>query len=241
VGFSKGPLLQISSILVFFDSSGVKSPDFYYLCGMIKNLLFDLGGVIMDLDRSRCVRAFQELGMKDADEFLGLYGQKGDFLALESGEIDGDEFHKRVRPLFSHPVTDAEIDEAFNQFLVGIPVERLRALRELRKRYPVYLLSNTNPIMMESKIADEFRREGFEMKDYFDGVVTSYEAKCCKPAKGIFDYAEKMCGIEPEETLFFDDSPSNVDAARRYGFQAVVVNPGDEFVDLLGRYKNSDL
>lgn len=206
---------------------------------MIKNLLFDLGGVIMDLDRSRCVRAFEALGMKDADEFLGLYGQKGAFLALEAGEISADEFHDSVRGLFSHPVSDEEIDNAFNEFLVGIPVERLRALRELRKRYPVYLLSNTNPIMIGSKIAEEFRHEGLEMADYFDGIVTSYEAKCCKPAKGIFDYAEKVCGIEPEETLFFDDSASNVEAARRYGFQAVVVNPGDEFVDLLGRYKNS--
>lgn len=205
---------------------------------MIKNLLFDLGGVIMNLDRSRCVRAFEALGMKDADEFLGLYGQKGDFLALEAGDIDADEFHRRVRPLFSYPVTDEEIDVAFNEFLVGIPEERLRALRELRKRYPVYLLSNTNPIMMHSKIAEEFRKEGKEIDDYFDGIVTSYEAKCCKPAKGIFDYAERLCGIEPEETLFFDDSASNVEAARRYGFQAVVVNPGDEFVDLLEKYKS---
>ncbi len=204
---------------------------------MIKNLLFDLGGVIMDLDRSRCVRAFDALGMKDAGEFLGLYGQKGDFLALEAGEIDADEFHRRVHPMFSRPVTDEEIDVAFNEFLVGIPVERLRALGELRKRYPVYLLSNTNPIMMRSKIAEEFRKEGKEIGDYFDGIVTSYEAKCCKPAKGIFDYAERECGIVPEETLFFDDSVSNVEAARRYGYQAVVVNPGDEFVDLLEKYK----
>lgn len=200
---------------------------------MIKNLLFDLGGVIMDLDRNRCVRAFEAMGMKDADDFLGLYGQKGDFLALEAGAIDADEFHRRVRPLFPHEVTDGEIDTAFNEFLVGIPVERLVALRELRKDYGIYLLSNTNPIMMNSKIADEFRKEGLSISDYFDGVVTSYEARCCKPAKGIFDYAEQQCGIRPEETLFFDDSQSNVDAAISYGFNAILVKPGDEFVDLL--------
>ena len=66
---------------------------------MIKNLLFDLGGVIMDLDRNRCVDAFKGLGMKDPDDFLGLYGQKGDFLALESGEIGADEFHRRIRQI----------------------------------------------------------------------------------------------------------------------------------------------
>ncbi|MCM1076946.1 MAG: HAD family phosphatase [Bacteroides sp.] len=204
---------------------------------MIKNLLFDLGGVIMDLDRDRCVRAFEKLGMKDADSFLGVYGQKGAFLALESGRIDAAGFHESVRPMIDREnVTDREIDDAFNEFLVGIPVHRLESLRELHKDYKVYLLSNTNPIMMESKIAEEFRKEGLEMDDYFDGVFTSYEAKCCKPGKAIFDYAAKMGGFEPSETLFFDDSQSNVDAARSFGFNAVLVKPGDEFVDLLSEF-----
>lgn len=204
---------------------------------MIKNLLFDLGGVIMDLDRDRCVRAFEKLGMRDADDFLGVYGQKGAFLALESGEIDANEFHRRVRPLIDcEGVTDAEIDEAFNQFLVGIPVHRLESLRELHRDYGVYLLSNTNPIMINSRIAEEFRKEGREMRDYFDGIVTSYEARCCKPAKGIFDYAVETCGLVPEETLFFDDSQANVDAARSYGFKAVLVKPGDEFTALLEHF-----
>lgn len=204
---------------------------------MIKNLLFDLGGVIMDLDRDRCVRAFESLGMKDADDFLGVYGQKGAFLALESGEIDADEFHRQVRPMIDRPeVSDREIDGAFNQFLVGIPRHRLEALRELRRDYGVYLLSNTNPIMVEGKIAEEFRQEGREMADYFDGVFTSYEAKCCKPGKAIFDYAERKGGLVPEETLFFDDSQANVDAARSYGFKAVVVKPGDEFASLLAEF-----
>ena len=197
---------------------------------MIKNLLFDLGGVIMDLDRDRCVRAFERLGMKDADDFLGVYGQKGAFLALESGKIDADEFHRQVRPMIDRPeVSDEEIDNAFNEFLVGIPVTRLEALRALRKDYKIYLLSNTNPIMINSRIAEEFRKEGFEMADYFDGIFTSYEAGCCKPGKEIFDYTEREGHIKPDETLFFDDSQANVDAARSYGLNAVLVKPGDEF------------
>lgn len=201
---------------------------------MIKNLLFDLGGVIMDLDRNRCVDAFRKLGMADADDFLGVYGQKGDFLALERGDIGADEFHRRIRPLFGHPVTDAEIDEAFDKFLIGIPVHRLKALRDLRaKGYKVYLLSNTNPIMMEGFIANEFRKEGLEMADYFDGAVCSYVAHCYKPDREIFDYTCRECGIRPEETLFFDDSQANVDAARALGFMAETVPPGTEFTDIL--------
>ena len=188
----------------------------------------------MDLDRDRCVRAFEALGMRDAEDFLGVYGQKGAFLALERGDIDADEFRREIRPLFDREVTDEEIDSAFNQFLTGIPQERLRALRQLRKRYGVYLLSNTNPIMMNGFIAEEFRQEeGMEMKDYFDGVVASYVAKCYKPDREIFDYACEKCGIKPEETLFFDDSQANVDAARALGFYAVA--PGTEFTEILSR------
>lgn len=194
----------------------------------------------MDLDRDRCVRAFERLGMKDADDFLGVYGQKGAFLALESGEIDADEFHAQVRPMIDREnVSDEEIDAAFNEFLIGIPVHRLESLRELRRDYKVYLLSNTNPIMVNGKIAEEFRKEGREMADYFDGIFTSYEAKCCKPGKAIFDYTEKVGGLNPSETLFFDDSQSNVDAARSYGFNSVLVRPGDEFTTLLEEFKKS--
>ncbi|MDE6377576.1 MAG: HAD family phosphatase [Duncaniella sp.] len=199
----------------------------------MKNLLFDLGGVIMDLDRDRCVRAFNELGMKDADEFLGVYGQKGDFLALERGDIDAAEFRRRSKPLFDHPVTDAEIDTAFCKFLIGIPRHRLEALRELRKRYGIYLLSNTNPIMMESYIAEQFRQEGLEMADYFDGMVMSYKAHCYKPDREIFDYTAEHCGIEPGETLFLDDSLTNVEAGRRAGFLGAHVAPGVEFIDVI--------
>lgn len=204
---------------------------------MIKNLLFDLGGVIMDLDRDRSVRAFEKLGMKDADDFLGVYGQKGAFLALESGQIGPDEFHREVRAIIGRDdIPDGEIDAAFTEFLDGIPVHRLESLRELAKTYRICMLSNTNPIMFNGRIAEEFRKEGLEMKDYFDGIFTSYEAKCCKPGKAIFDYTEREGGLVPSETLFFDDSQSNVDAARSYGFNAVLVKPGDEFAELLKEF-----
>lgn len=203
---------------------------------MIKNLLFDLGGVIMDLDRDRCVRAFEALGMADADDFLGVYGQKGAFLALERGDIGAAEFRDAIRPLFARPVTDSEIDHAFNQFLLGIPESRLKALRELRKDYRIYLLSNTNPIMFEGMIADEFRKEDRCMDDYFDGMVASYKAKCYKPDREIFDYTRDHCGIDGGETLFFDDSMANVEAARAAGFKAVHVPVGAEFSEVLRGY-----
>lgn len=197
----------------------------------IKNLLFDLGGVIIDIRRQNCVDAFAALGLDDADSYFGEYAQTGVFMQIEDGSITTDGFHEALHKVLPPDVTDVQIDDAFQRFIVGIPVHRLSALRRLRQKYSLYLLSNTNPVMWAGVIASEFRKEGFEREDYFDGMVTSFEAKAAKPARAIFDYAVDRLGIRPEETLFFDDSQANVDAARKLGFNAVLVKPGKEFTD----------
>lgn len=201
---------------------------------MIKNLLFDLGGVIIDIERQRCVDAYTALGLKDADSYFGEYAQTGIFMAIEDGSMSVDEFHAAMRALLPEGVTDYQIDNAFQKFIVDIPVERLKALRELRRRgYGIYLLSNTNPIMWRGVIANEFGKEGLRREDYFDGMVTSFDARAAKPDARIFTYtADHLC-IEPAETLFFDDSTANVEAARRLGFEAVHVAPGTEFTDYI--------
>ncbi|MDE6487625.1 MAG: HAD family phosphatase [Muribaculaceae bacterium] len=199
----------------------------------IKNLLFDLGGVIMNIDRLRCVRSFERLGFADAGRYLGDYGQKGPFEALEAGAVTPAEFHAQLREIMGLQVSDDQIDRAFNSFLTGIPVERLRRLKELRKRYGIYLLSNTNAVMWDTRIASAFRVDGGERADYFDGIVTSFEAKALKPAPEVFDYACRTLGIRPEETIFLDDSAANVEGARAVGFGGLVVPPGREFYDVL--------
>lgn len=207
---------------------------------MIRNLLFDLGGVIMDIERSRCIQAFKEIGMENIDEFLGDYGQTGSFGKLEEGLITTEEWRADVRRNINHSVSDVEIDNAFNAFLIGIPRKRLEALRELRKRYRIYLLSNTNPVMWNSKIAEEFRSEGLTINDYFDGVTTSFEAKALKPDPKIFRKVAADFNLLPEETSFFDDSLSNCQSAGNVGFKYIHVAPGTEFDQLLAAYEASE-
>lgn len=209
----------------------------------IRNLLFDLGGVVVDIRRRNCVEAFERLGLADADSYFGEYAQTGIFLDLESGAVSADEFHKALRAAFPDPasVSDEQIDEAFQRFIIGIPEERLRALVELRKHYRIYLLSNTNPIMWEGVLAKEFDKLPPRRRaDYFDGMVTSFEARACKPDAEIFRFAERELGIRPEETLFFDDSQANVEAARALGFHAELVPPGTEFMDVLKAFEEKD-
>lgn len=203
----------------------------------VRNLLFDLGGVIMDIDRGRCLRSLTRMGMprRAADDMLGVYVQRGIFMQLESGLIGVDEFYAGLRALFPDGAagySDKQLESALCDFLIGIPVFRLASLRRLRERFGVYMLSNTNPIMMSTKIAGCFRAEGLEMGDYFDGMVMSYKAKAMKPGRAIFDYAVSELGIIPRETLFFDDSQANLDAAASLGFQVALVPPGSEFEDI---------
>ena len=200
------------------------------------NLLFDLGGVIMDIDRMRCVEAYRRLGMPHPEDFLGDYAQKGPFMMIESGEITPQEFRDTLRKFLPPHVTDRQIDEAFFEFLVGIPQHRLRQLRELRHRHKIYLLSNTNPIMWDGKIEREFRKEGLQRESYFDGIVTSFEAKSMKPDPRIFKYAIEKLGIDPTDTLFLDDSKANLDAAAKLGFKTALVAPGSEFTDIIANY-----
>ncbi len=202
---------------------------------MIKNLLFDLGGVIMDIERTRCAAAFKALGMENPDEFLGDYAQKGPFMLIEEGRVTPKQFRDEIRKLIPQSLTDQQINDAFEEFLIGNPVHRLKALRELRKTHKIYLLSNTNPIMWNHKISLEFQQEGLKREDYFDGMVTSFECKCMKPEAGIFIHTAKSLGIEPSETLFLDDSQTNLDAAAALGFQVTLVAPGTEFSDIIAQ------
>lgn len=200
---------------------------------MVKNLLFDLGGVIMNIRRQNAVDALIKIGMADADSFLGDYAQQGPFLKLEEGAISESEFRNEIRVLIPVDVTDEQIDDAFCHFLLGIPKYRLDALETLHKSYKIYMLSNTNSIMWNSVISDEFKKAGHDINYYFDGLVTSFEAKCVKPDVKIFNSVVENFNIKPEETIFFDDSQANIDAAAALGFKTAYVMPGTEFMDLI--------
>ena len=194
----------------------------------IKNVIFDLGGVVVDLDRDRAVNALKKLGLADADEILGLYGQKEPFYGLETGERSTDEFFDLLRSQMNPGVTDKQITEAFNEFLVGIPVKRLEMLRRLRMAgYRIFVLSNTNPVMFHTWLADAFRQEGGSINDYFDGVVVSFQELMCKPNVEIFRRLMRRYGLNPTQTLMLDDSEKNCQAAAEAGAHAIRVGCGE--------------
>ena len=196
----------------------------------IRNLLFDLGGVIINLDRQRCVDALTALGDEKADEMLDLSVQRGTLMDLEEGKISPSDFFKRMRQKIGKAVSDEEIVHALNELLIGIPLDRFTLLRKLRQRFNVMMLSNTNPIMFDTKIAECFAQEGLSITDYFDDVYLSYRLKSCKPDIAIFKKVIELSRIVPQETLFFDDSQKNLDAAASLGFKTFLVTPDRDIV-----------
>ncbi|MCM1474920.1 MAG: HAD family phosphatase [Muribaculaceae bacterium] len=186
----------------------------------IDNIVFDLGGVIIDLSRESAVEAYRDLGLANADELLGLYRQEEPFLGLETGRITESEFFDTMRPL-CNGADDVTMARAFSRFLVGIPVGRLQRLRKLREKgFRLYVLSNTNPVMYNGWIAEAFRQEGLSLNDYFDGIVVSFQELTCKPDPELFKRVLTRYGLQGRRTLMLDDSAANCEGARKAGMLA---------------------
>lgn len=195
----------------------------------IKNIIFDLGGVVINLRRERAVEELTRLGLKEADEMLGLYRQEEPFLSLEKGDVTSAEFFDEIRRRVGVPVPDTEIEKAFDAFLVDLPVERLQALRRLREEgFTVIGLSNTNPVMYPGWIKRAFSQEGLRVNDYFDGIVLSYEEGMCKPDPELFRTLLRRYKLNPAETIILDDSQKNCEAAESVGMQSACVGTGSD-------------
>ena len=194
--------------------------------GTIKNIIFDLGGVVIDLERERAAEAMIKLGIVEAENMLGDYAQKGILYLLEEGQVSDAEMFDSVLPLCHPGTTCTDIKNAFDKFLIDLPIERLKTFDKLRQKgYRLFVLSNTNPIMFDNWIANAFRQDGKNMQDYFDGIVVSFQEQACKPNPKIFTNLLERYNLNPEETIFLDDSKANCEAAEALGIKTIQISP----------------
>ena len=184
----------------------------------IKNIIFDFGGVLVDLDKSRCVEAFQRLGYPDVMAMVGKYQQYGVFASLEDGSISSEVFCDEIRHDAAATPTNSKIIEAWNMMLGVIPKYKLDALLKLRKYYMVYLLSNTNSIHWDYACKKLFPYHGFDVNDYFEEIFLSFKMKMVKPHPEIFLSVQNQTGIMASQTLLIDDCQANCDTAQNLGF-----------------------
>jgi len=200
----------------------------------ITTIIFDFGGVLINLDLDRCIKQFKALGVQNFEENLSNFGQKGFFLQFEKGEIGVPEFCENVRKLAALPLTDQQIIDAWCLFLVDIPDYKIELLLELKKKYRLLLLSNTNPLHIDISAVNEFARFGLKVEDVFDKCYYSYEMKMAKPDAEIFEALLTDAGVKPEECLFLDDGQKNIDQATKLGIQSYLVDVKEDLRWLVG-------
>ena len=194
----------------------------------IKNIVFDLGGVLIDLDFKSAINGLQKAGFTNVKEQLQAFDREGIFQKFELGEISADEFRASIRENSNVSLTDEEVDSLWNLMLLEIPREKLELILDLRSKYMVYLLSNTNSIHWDYVCKNAFNYRGFRMDDYFEETFLSYEMHLAKPDKAIFETMLNDANLLPEETLFIDDLEANCKAAEEVGIHAHHYHIGDD-------------
>ena len=194
----------------------------------IKNIVFDLGGVLVDLDFKSAINGLQKAGFANVKEQLQAFDREGIFQKFELGEMTTEEFRSAIRENSTVTLTDEEVDALWNLMLLEIPREKLELILDLRGKYMVYLLSNTNSIHWDYVCKNAFNYRGFRVNDYFEKTFLSFEMHLAKPDKAIFEKMLEDANLLAEETLFIDDSEANCKAAAEVGIHAHHYHIGDD-------------
>lgn len=201
----------------------------------MKAIIFDMGGVLVDLDLDACRDAFKQLlGFYEIDEILDPCHQKGIVGDMEEGLVSGDAFRDYVLEHSRPGAERVDVDVAFNKILGGIAPYKVDMLRRLAEKYDIYMLSNNNPIATECA-EKMFDKAGFSMKTDFRKCYISYQMKMLKPSSEFYKAVIDDIGLPASEMVFVDDSKANVEAAIAAGLPAVWYCPGSDLEELMDR------
>ena len=191
----------------------------------IENIIFDLGGVIINLDMDHTFDMFSQLFGRDVrSSMMDDFNNHLFFQNFETGKINADEFRNGLRQLTLSDVEDEPLDHAWNAMLGTIPAERIEWIKELRQKYNVVLLSNTNSIHIEkfNEIFKATTSYNFP-EELFHKTYYSHEIKDRKPNKSCFQHVLNDFEMDPEYTIFYDDNTENIKAAQSLGIRSVLV------------------
>ncbi|WP_345951109.1 MULTISPECIES: HAD family phosphatase [unclassified Mucilaginibacter] len=195
----------------------------------IKNIIFDYGNVIFSIDFAKVQQSLKGLGISNVDEFYGHLQQDAIFDAFDRGQITAAQFRDRIREKANNAaLSDEEIDTAWNSILVGIAEGTHDLLLQLKDKYRTFLLSNINDIhynFIMKYLKDEF---GFDNNDHlFEKIYYSHFTGKRKPEIAIFEQVLQENNLDPAETLFIDDSPQHLAAAKTLGIQTFLMTAPD--------------
>lgn len=196
---------------------------------MIKNLVFDFGGVLTTIDTSQAIARFRQLGLQAPEQYLNAYKQTGIFFQLENGDIDASAFIGELGRLCGRSISYDEALHAWMGFIVRVETELMEYLQTLRGDYRLCVLSNTNPFLQGWARSSAFTDCGKSLDDYFDELYLSYLMGCSKPAGTIYRKMLAQGNMKPEETLFVDDGARNIEAAAALGIKTLKAVNGQDW------------
>ncbi len=199
----------------------------------IKNIIFDLGGVLLNIDYQKTTTAFKQLGYTDFENMYSMLKGNNVFDNLETGHITEEAFYRYMTGAASVTVTNSQVQSAWNAMILDFRTESLGYLKILRDKYRVFLLSNTNSIHKKAFdliLSEQTGVAGLE--HYFEKAYFSQQVGLRKPSAGIFEFVLQDAGISAAESLFIDDLPPNIETATNLGFKTHLLLPGERIENL---------
>lgn len=185
----------------------------------IKNIIFDLGGVIMNLDVPRTIKAFENIGITDFVNDTGHHYKNPVFYDFETGKVSESEFVEELANISANSLSGTQIREAWNAMILDMPIERIKFLLDLKKKYKIYLLSNTNSIHQEKFLRETNEANDFSFNELFEKAYYSHETGIRKPNEEVFHFVLKDSKLNTDKTLFVDDSLQNINSAQKTGLR----------------------
>jgi putative hydrolase of the HAD superfamily len=199
-------------------------------------IIFDLGGVLLNIDFGLTQKALENLGMKNVPAYFGKYAQAGFFDQLDRGEIGEKQLFSEIRKFLPVHVSDDRIKEAWNAIILDFPPERIQLLKILKNTHRLFLLSNTNSIHYPVYNAMIQQMGEQSLDSLFEKAYYSFREGLRKPETEFFQKVIEENQLNPEKTLFVDDTEMHVEAAQNLGLQAVHLTNSKDVVDLFGEW-----
>ncbi len=199
----------------------------------IKNIIFDLGGVLLNIDYQKTTTAFKQLGYTDFENMYSMLKGNNVFDNLETGHITEEAFYRNMTGAASGTVTNSQVQSAWNAMILDFRTESLGYLKILRDKYRVFLLSNTNSIHKKAFDLILSEQTGIAgLEHYFEKAYFSQQVGLRKPNAGIFEFVLQDAGISAAESLFIDDPPPNIETATNLRFKTHLLLPGERIENL---------
>jgi putative hydrolase of the HAD superfamily len=194
----------------------------------IRHIIFDLGGVLLNIDYQLTEQAFKNLGIAAFDAIYSQLKQTPLFDELETGKITALDFYDTLRHLSGLDIPNDRLEKAWNAMLLDFPLRRLQLLQQLRLYHDLFLLSNTNEIHEAAFSQTLFSQHALPagLGVFFDRVYFSHQIGLRKPNREVFELVLQENQLQPNHTLFIDDSPQHIETAKKLGIQTIWLEKG---------------